>query len=279
VIDVQKPGRTISDLPANTVTVLGAPLDENCTFMRGPVEGPGQIREALHSRSSNMCAENGLDLHSDDRWRDVGDLALHSGLEAFREIEEAVAGLIERQARVVTLGGDHSITLPLIRAHARFHHGLTLLQLDAHPDLYDSWEGNRYSHCCPFARIMEEKLVGRLVQIGVRTATPHQREQAERFGVEIIEMNDWRPDMPLYLKDPLYISLDLDCLDPAFAPGVSHYEPGGFSVRDVLAIIRNLPVPPIGADIVELNPRRDPEGITAAVGAKLLKEIVARMLG
>ena len=83
---------------------------------------------------------------------------------------------------------------------------------------------------------------------------------------------------PLRSEGPLYLSLDLDCLDPAFAPGVSHYEPGGFSVRDVLGIIHSLPSPPVGADIVELNPRRDEEGLTAAVGAKLLKEILARML-
>jgi arginase family enzyme len=153
-----------------------------------------------------------------------------------------------------------------------------VLQLDAHPDLYDELDGNRYSHACPFARIMEEGLAGRLLQVGVRTSTPHQREQARRFGVEVVEMRDWRPGHPLRFDGPLYVSLDLDCLDPAFAPGVSHYEPGGFSVRELLAIIRDLPVPPVGADIVELNPRRDPEGVTAAVGAKLLKEILARML-
>ena len=77
---------------------------------------------------------------------------------------------------------------------------------------------------------------------------------------------------------PLYVTLDLDCLDPAFAPGVSHHEPGGFSARDVIRIIQELAAPPVGADLVELNPRNDPSGVTAMVGAKLIKELLARML-
>jgi agmatinase len=260
------------------VGLLGVPLDENSSFMRGPVEGPSSIREALHSDSSNLCAENGLDLGADPRWLDVGDVPLFPGTEAFGRIEEAVERLLDQGARVLTLGGDHSITYPILRAHARKYEGLSVLQLDAHPDLYDEFDGNRFAHCCPFARVMEEGLVRRLVQIGVRTATPHQREQAERFGVEMIEMRDWRPDRLPSFDAPLYVTLDLDCLDPACAPGVSHHEPGGFSTRDVIRIIQDLAVPPVGADVVELNPRNDPSGVTAMVGVKLVKEILARML-
>jgi len=266
------------DLERDMIALLGAPLDENSSFMRGPVEAPAFLREALHSDATNLCAERGLDLGTDPRWVDVGDVPLHTGAEALERIEDVVDRLLDRGARVVTLGGDHSITYPVLRSHARKHDGLSVLQLDAHPDLYDEFNGSRLAHCCPFARVMEEGLVRRLVQVGVRNVTPHQREQAARFGVEMIEMRDWRPERLPRFDAPLYLTLDLDCLDPAFAPGVSHHEPGGLSTREVIGIIQDLSVAPVGADLVELNPRNDPSGVTAATGAKLLKEILARML-
>jgi arginase family enzyme len=107
---------------------------------------------------------------------------------------------------------------------------------------------------------------------------PHQRAQAERFGVEVIEMRDWEAGHEVGLRGPIYLSLDMDALDPAFAPGVSHHEPGGLATRDVIQLIQGLQAPIVGADIVELNPRRDPVGITAMTAAKLLKEIAACMI-
>ena len=125
---------------------------------------------------------------------------------------------------------------------------------------------------------MEEGLVQRLVQIGIRTMTGHQREQAQRFGVEVIEMHALSAVDQLAFEGPVYLSFDMDCLDPAFAPGVSHYEPGGLSTRAVLAMIQNLDADIVGADIVEYNPERDPQGITAMVAAKILKEIMGLMI-
>jgi arginase family enzyme len=125
---------------------------------------------------------------------------------------------------------------------------------------------------------MENKLANRLVQIGIRTLSTHQKEQADKYGVEIIQMKDFNlNELPVF-ENPLYISLDIDGLDPAFAPGVSHHEPGGLSTREVLRIIQNINVPIIGADIVEYNPTRDINEMTAMVSAKLLKEIAAKML-
>jgi arginase family enzyme len=152
------------------------------------------------------------------------------------------------------------------------------LHFDAHPDLYDEFLGNRHSHASPFARIMEEGLAKRLVQVGIRTVNGHQREQAERFGVEFVEMRNWRDDLTLDFDSPVYISFDLDALDPAFAPGVSHREPGGLSTRQAIGVIQRLRAKVVGADIVEFNPRMDPAQITAVVCAKLLKEIAAKML-
>lgn len=266
-----------SQLEPGTVTVLGVPFDANSSFLRGPSLAPARIRETLHSGSMNLCAENGLDLGTDSRWQDAGDLKLNSET-AFECIESAIDALLDRDAHALTLGGDHSITYPILRAYARTYPKLTLLHLDAHPDLYDELDGNRHAHACPFARIMEEKLAARLVQVGIRTLNPHQREQAQRFGAEIVEMRDWQPELKLGFDGPVYLSLDLDVLDPAFAPGVSHHEPGGMATRDVLRIIQNVDADIVGADIVEFNPARDPVGITAAVAAKLLKEIVAKMI-
>lgn len=268
----------IDSLGPTLVAVVGVPFDENSSFMRGAALAPVRIREALSSGASNLCAENGLDLGTKAGWRDLGDLELGSGPAVFEQIELAVADLLERDVHVLALGGDHAITLPAVRAYAHRYKHLNVLHLDAHPDLYDEYEGNRFSHACPFARIMEEGLVGRLVQVGIRTMNPDQRAQAERFGVEVIEMRQWHPDFQLEFDGPVYLSLDIDVLDPAFAPGLSHREPGGFSTREVLQLIQNLTVPIVGADLVEFNPTRDPEGITAVVAAKLLKEIVACML-
>ncbi len=271
-------GGLLEDLKPGTVAIVGVPSDENSSFMRGAALAPARIREILHSGEANLSAENGVDLGTEPRWRDVGDLRIASGIDASVQIENAMARLIERDVYVLSLGGDHAITYPILRAFSTRYVGLNVLQLDAHPDLYDEFEGNRYSHACPFARIMEENLIGRLVQVGIRTMNPHQREQAERFGVEVVEMQHWQPGLRLEFDGPLYVSLDMDVLDPAFAPGTSHQEPGGLSTRELLGLIQGLRAPVVGADVVELNPRRDSVGITAKAAAKFVKEISALML-
>ena len=261
------------------VAIVGVPLDENSSFLRGTAAAPSHIREALHSPSSNLCAENGIDLKTDSRWRDIGDIGSPEAQPTFDQITEHIGGLATGGMRVVAVGGDHSISYPLVRGHAQVYSGLTILHLDAHPDLYDELDGSRTSHGCPFARVLENGLASRMVSVGIRAANPHQREQADRFGVETHGPSDDLTAVLASLEPPLYVSLDLDVLDPAFAPGISHYEPGGLSTRQVLEIIHALPCPPVGADIVELNPDRDLHGVTAMVAAKLLKEIVAQILG
>jgi len=125
---------------------------------------------------------------------------------------------------------------------------------------------------------MQHKLVTRLVQVGIRTFNAHQREQVKKYGVESIEMHQLRDDLVLEFDAPVYISFDVDALDPAFAPGVSHREPGGLSTRQAINLIQRMKGKVVGADIVEFNPRMDPLHITGTVCAKLLKEIAARML-
>lgn len=209
---------------------------------------------------------------------DVGDLPLSNPAQARSQIETGVARVLADGRTPIALGGDHSVTYPVLRAIHAVIPDVTILHIDAHPDLYEDFEGDRYSHACPFARILEEGLAQRLVQVGIRTMTGHQLEQAQRYGVHVVSMRDWvRGERPC-LSGPLYLSLDLDGLDPAFAPGVSHREPGGLSVRDVLDLIHTSDGVLVGADVVEYNPDQDVGDITAKVAAKFVKEIAGRML-
>ncbi|MCU0852284.1 MAG: agmatinase [Thermoplasmata archaeon] len=259
------------------IALLGIPFDEQSSFSRGAAHAPAMIRSAWLSPSTNLYSENGLCIDT-SAVRDLGDLDIRDKASAFATIEGAVDRALSERDRLVCLGGDHSITYPIMRAFSRHHRDINLVQFDAHPDLYDSFEGNRHSHACPFARIMEESLVKSLVQVGVRTMTKHTHEQAERFGVRFVDMVSLGDDLALSLKGPTYVSVDIDALDPAFAPGVSHREPGGMTTRQVLRIIQRLDAPIVGADIVEYNPSRDIPGMTDMVCAKIMKELAARML-
>ena len=258
-------------------TLLGVPYDASSSFLRGAAGAPPLIRRALESPSANSWSESGRDLGVAGAIADAGDVDCSD--DPRRAIESAARDVIRGGGLPLSLGGDHSVTYPLVRAIRGRHSKLTILHIDAHADLYDEFEGDRFSHACPFARIMEEGLAERLVQVGIRTLTGHQRDQVKRFGVEVIDMMDWTAGRRQSIgQNPVYLSLDLDALDPAFAPGVSHWEPGGLSVRDILELIRAIDAPLVGADVVEYNPVRDPSGVTAMVAAKLVKEIAARML-
>ncbi|MCG6909454.1 MAG: agmatinase [Deltaproteobacteria bacterium] len=270
--------KILDEIAENSVTVVGIPCDEGSSFMQGAAAAPPKIREALYGGSANFCSEDGIDLGEQGRLRDLGDLEWPASASPFEAIESCVDTLLLKGARVLLLGGDHAITPAVLRAYHKKHGRINLLQFDAHPDLYDEFDGSRNSHACPFARIMEEQLVKRLVQVGIRTMNPHQRRQAERFGVEVVDMRAWQLDMRFDFDGPLYISFDMDALDPAYAPGVSHYEPGGLSTREALCAIQGIGAPVIGADIVEFNPWRDSSGMTAMVAAKLLKELASKML-
>jgi arginase len=262
---------------SNVVSLLGIPFDENSSYLRGTAQGPPRIVEALYSYSSNLWTENGADLEG--KVLDAGSLQLPSvTAEAFALSERGVAEQLRRDARLIMLGGDHSITYPVIRAFAAKFPDLEIMHFDAHPDLYNELAGNRYSHACPFARVMEEKLARRMVQAGIRTMNGHQREQAQRFGVEVLEMKDLVHWPKLEFSGPIYISFDIDVFDPAFAPGVSHWEPGGLSVRQAVDALQSLQARIVGADVVEYNPARDASGRTAMVCAKVVKEIAARMV-
>ena len=360
---------SISASNAPHIGLIGICEDSNSSYMRGPALAPPSLRAALTSDSANSFCEGGEDVAG--AWVDYGDVVPLDTNEATHEsIRARVREVLDAGLVPLTLGGDHSVSFPVISEVAKWYESkcksrrrqsptpsFTVLHLDAHTDLYDELDGNRLSHACPFARLMEENerreeegagkeglgeeeggggpssspppmfRVG-LAQVGVRTITTHHREQFDRFDVQVVQARH-TPTAPHELEELLeniflaeeavdgggdgdggtsvvqtpsgedrpphyvYLSLDLDVLDPAFAPGVSHHEPGGLTTRQVLDIIHALPVGSgeeggggeggggvrlVGADVVEYNPLRDVNSTTAMVGAKCMKELMGRMI-
>lgn len=261
-------------LSENDIAIVGLPFDEFSSFLRGPAQAPEKIREALHCGAMNLSSESGVDIGELATLKDIGDL---ENIDHPKDVVAPILKILETGASAISLGGDHSLTYGVIKAYSQVYPNLTLVQMDAHPDLNDEFDGNKFSHACPFARIMEEKLVKKLIQVGIRTLTPHQREQADRFGVEIVEMKDWSEGLRLSVEGPAYLSFDIDVLDPAYAPGISHHEPGGMTTRQAINFLNNQDFRLVGADIMEYDPVRDINGVTAMVCAKLLKEIAAKI--
>ncbi len=260
------------------IAIIGIPFDEKSCYLKGAAKGPEAIRAASTGKAINPWTELGMNLEEDVVMVDLGDLEVSGDfLKVFSLIEKKVLTILDKKAVPVILGGDHSISYPVVRAFSRRFKALDVLHFDAHPDLYEELYGDRLSHACPFARIIEEGLVEELVQIGIRAATGEQRDKALKHGVRMIEMKDIKNILPLDFSNPLYISFDMDALDPAFAPGVSHHEPGGLTTRQVLDIFHALKAEIVGLDIVELNPERDPSGITAAAAVKIFKEIAGKI--
>jgi agmatinase len=258
-----------------TVRMIGLPTDANSSYLRGPAKAPARVRAVLFSQMGNAACERGAEIGREFILEDAGDLPLSGGEGDDAEIERAVSRALQDGHAPILLAGDHAVTYPVLKAIAARYGPVDILHFDAHPDLYDALDGNRRSHASPFARIMEDRLAKRLAQVGIRTLNAHQREQAARFGVEIVPMHAFSADAVPALQGPVYVSIDLDGLDPAYAPGVSHHEPGGLSVRQVLDVLWRIDAPVIGADIVEYNPDRDVHDVTAAVAAKFVKEVAA----
>ncbi|MFH1915119.1 MAG: agmatinase [Pseudomonadota bacterium] len=261
------------------IALVGVPLDENSSYMRGAAAGAAAAIKAVWCESANLWTETGMDL---------GPVLVDGGAvdfagagspgERMERIEGAARELAESGRRPIFTGGDHSITYPLVRGLRQAVGEFDILHFDAHPDCYALFEGNPLSHASPFARIMEQGLCARLVSVGIRTATGHQREQRERYGIEWLEMRHQADWPALSFTRPVYVSFDLDVLDPAHAPGVAHHEPGGLTTREALAIIQAIDAPIVGADVVELNPARDRDGVTAMTAAKIIRELAGMML-
>lgn len=260
------------------IAILGIPFDEKSSYLRGAAKGPEAIRAASTGKALNSWTEQGVNLE-EAVMVDLGDIDVSGDvLEVFSRIERNILKILEKKAVPIILGGDHSISYPVVKAFFKKFQHLDILHFDAHPDLYEEWKGDRLSHACPFARIIEEGLAQNLVQMGIRAATGEHRAKAIKSGVRTVEMKDIKDNLSLQFSNPLYISFDMDALDPAFAPGVSHYEPGGLSTRQVINMLHSLKAEIVGLDVVELNPYRDQSGMTASAAVKIIKEVAGKMI-
>jgi len=271
--------KPLSEHPDYKIAILGVPFDEKSSYLRGAAQGPAAVRAVSTGKCYCGYTELGVNLEEDTVLVDLGDVDTSGDMDkSFALIEKAVAGILAKGATPIVIGGDHSITYPVLKAFARTFKPLDVLHFDAHPDLYEDLYGDRLSHACPFARIVEDGLAASVVQVGVRAITAAHRAKALKGGVRMIEMKDIQDPLHLRFANPVYISFDLDALDPAFAPGVSHHEPGGLTTRQALQVIQSLKGRVVGLDVVELNPTRDPLTITAAAAFKIIKETAGRIV-
>ena len=260
------------------VTLHGFPWDASSSYARGPALAPAIIRASLFSEASSPYSLSGVDAREAISQFDFGDLPIE-GTAARTAISARITASLDAGQKPLSLGGDHSVSYPILRAMKEKHGPLNILHIDAHTDLYQEFEGDPYSHACPFARAIEDGCVGALIQVGLRSISPDCRAFGEKHGVVMLGADEFNAIPFQRLQAPVYVSIDLDGLDPAFAPGVSHPEPGGLSTRDLISILKHLPEAPVGADIVELNPERDINMMTAQVAGRLVKELAGMMAG
>ena len=275
------------------VAVLGAPFDGATTFRAGARYGPAGIREAsLLLRPYNDALE--LSPFAERQVVDAGDAGPSPVdiIQAHKTIEDDAASLHERGARVLGLGGDHSVSLPLLRAAAATHGRLSLLQFDAHTDTWDSYFGSKLTHGTMFRRAIEEELIDghSSVQIGLRGSLYSPGDYADNgeLGFTTLLARDFdragvdgAVSLALSrLRSPVYITVDVDCLDPAFAPGTGTPEAGGLTSRELLAILRGLAsgVNVAAADVVEVSPPYDPTGATAVAAANAAFELIGLLV-
>lgn len=261
----------IDDLKARDIALVGMPFDDHSSFLRGPAKAPELIIKAINSDSANFFTEQLEDISAASNVKWLGNAAISD----YWDIEEKIDQILAANAIPFSLGGDHSISYPIVKAISKKYPSLSILHFDAHGDLYRILDNNLYSHACPFARIMESGYAQKLTQIGIRTLTKHQQEQVEKFRVTMNTMKNRHSLQGLDLDGPVYLSFDMDVFDPAFAPGISHHEPGGYSSREILDILQSLNLDIIGLDLVEYNPDRDINGVTAMLAAKVVKELLS----
>ncbi|MGK0364305.1 MAG: arginase, partial [Saprospiraceae bacterium] len=178
------------------IKLTGIPYDANSSFLKGPSHAPPRIRLMEVEGSANSFAESGLEVKDNVNYEDCGDMRFEGtdAQKAFDTIQKNIKGLIADGSKILSFGGDHSVSFPVISTVADKHPKLNILHLDAHADLYDNFDNNPYSHASPFARLMETGKIASLTQVGIRTFNTHQKEQAHRFGVKVVEMKDFNFD-------------------------------------------------------------------------------------
>jgi agmatinase len=276
------------------VAVVGVPFDGGVSYRPGARFGPAHIREASRLlRPFNPAA--GVEPFARAQVADGGDIAANpfSIESAISDIERGAREALERAGRLLVLGGDHTVALPLLRAMSARHGPVAVLHFDAHLDTWDTYFGAPYTHGTPFRRAIEEGLVDTeaAVHVGIRGPlygaadltddaalgfrTVHATEM-DAVGVQgVVDLVRARVG-----ERPLYVSVDIDVLDPAYAPGTGTPEAGGLTSRELLAILRGLTgMDVVGADVVEVSPAYDHAQITAVAASHVAYELVTVMTG
>lgn len=262
--------------------LLGCPLEETVTFRPGTRMGPAALRAASHGLETyNPRFRRDL---TDLSIADAGDLDLPrgsrecgKGLERPLEtIRSKSAEIIRSEKRILALGGEHLITLPLAEAIQEKHPDLLVLQLDAHADLRDDYEGGRHSHATVMRRLLDLSENVTLVQCGIRSGTREEMGFSRRSTqVQPVAQENLSGMLDGFAGRPLYLSLDLDVLDPSVLPGTGTPEPGGWTFLELESIIHRLEGRNVvGADVVELSPGIDPSGISSVTAASVVREIL-----
>lgn len=256
---------------------LGIADDSQSSFQKGPAAAPQAMRRAYDGNCFNATSESGVDL--------TGAVVDHGDLTPLSSWERSATAYLEKAEDLFRsgktpffAGGDHAVTVPIVQALEVLGGGIHVVQIDAHPDLYPDFEGNPNSHACTAARILEMDHVESLTQIGIRTMNALQRDEKERYGdrCRILHARDLPGEIPrldhLASGAPVYVTIDIDGLDPSCAPGVSHPVPGGLTARQVLSFLQSASWTLVGMDVVEVNPARDLQYQTAILAARLLHE-------
>jgi agmatinase len=274
------------------VVVVGVPFDSGVSYRPGARFGPGHIRASSRLlRPYNPALD--VSPFAAQQVADAGDIAVNPFdiAEAIGQIEEGAATLADHGSRLVTLGGDHTIALPLLRVIARQHGPVAVLHFDAHLDTWDSYFGAPYTHGTPFRRASEERLIDRehSLHIGIRGPLYDARDLTDDgvLGFQVIRATDFEEFRVAGVIErmkhrlggrPVYVSVDIDVLDPAHAPGTGTPEAGGVSSRELLAILRSLAdLHVVGADIVEVAPAYDHAEITGIAAAHVGYELLSAM--
>jgi guanidinobutyrase len=268
---------------------IGVPLDIGTSNRSGTRFGPRQIRaESALLRPYNMATRAAP--FDSLRVADIGDVPTnpYDLKKSVEIIERAYDAILAKGCRPLTLGGDHTISLPILRAMAKRHGPVGLIHVDAHADINEAMFGEPIAHGTPFRRAVEEDLLdaARVVQIGLR-GTGYAADDFDwprRQGFRVVQAEEcWhRALTPLMAEvreqvagGPVYISFDIDSLDPAFAPGTGTPEVGGLTVLEAQLLIRGLRgLNLVGADMVEVAPPFDPSGVTALIGANIMFELL-----
>ncbi len=256
--------------------LLGCPFDGTASFRPGARFGPSAIRRAswgIETYSPYLRKDLArLSIH------DMGDLELPLGdkKEAFRWIRKALQKILASKKFPILLGGDHLITLPVIEEVLRVYPDLHLIHIDAHTDLREDYLGETLSHSTVMRRILEFLGRGRLFQIGVRSGTEEEFQWAREAKTIVPPGGPSLKNLIRRLKGkPVYVSLDLDVLDPGILPGVGTPEPGGLTFREFLSLLKALqPLRVVGFDIVELTPDYDPTQISSVTASVILREMI-----